>query len=105
MTTTTRYYYAATHHYGIDFGNDFGTLYRFTTKTARDEWVDREQDSEIAFDGNMKTEDITSAAARRHFPVAFRHDVFDDSDCGWVRHDDGRLSYDIWPYCSATYSK
>ena len=102
MTTTTRNYYAAKHTYGVEFGNDFDTLYRFESKSERDEFVDREQNRELAsFNGNMKTDDITSAAARRHFPDAFR--PVDDPDWDWISHADGRLSYDVWPYRSATY--
>ena len=89
-------YYAAAHHYGIDICNDFATLFRFPTRAARDEFIDREQFREAA-SGSIKTETQTRDEARRHFPNAFRlvgddfHDRSDERD--WISHDGGSWSY------------
>ena len=88
-------FYAATHYYGIDIANDFATLYRFTTKAARDKFVDEQQYREAA-SGNIKTETQTYNEARCHFPKAFRmvggfHDVSDKRD--WINHDGGTWAY------------
>ncbi len=62
-----RYYYAALHNYDIRFINDVTTIVRFTSKSARDEWVDSE-----VWDGNFRREAVSRDKARRYVPQAFR---------------------------------
>lgn len=74
-------YYAAKHAYGIEFCNDYMTLFRFATKAERDEFVDSSNFDEAAAYGGYRTEAVTAAEARRHFPRAFReYDYHDEAD-------------------------
>ena len=70
---TTKHFYAAKHYYGIEFGNDYSTLFRFESAKERDEFVD-DSNYEEAASGSIKTEAVTRNEARRHFPNAFRMD-------------------------------
>ena len=74
-------YYAAKHEYGIEFCNDYVTLFRFATKAERDEFVDNANYDEQAAYGGYQTEEVTAAEARRHFPMAFKErDVHYEAD-------------------------
>ena len=66
-------FYAAIHQYGIDFTNDVTSIVRFTSKSARDEFV-----SDEVFDGSYHREAVTRDEARRHFPEAFSLKDFHD---------------------------
>lgn len=88
---TNKNFYAASHHYGVDICNDFATLYRFSTKAERDQFVDEQQDRE-SVTGSIRTEAQTRGEARRHFKNAFRmvgdfHDESDERD--WIPLDNG----------------
>lgn len=79
-------FYAAKHYYGIEFANDYSTLFRFNTKAERDAFVIDSNFDESAT-GAIKTEALTYSEARRHFGNAFRmvgnfHDVSDMRD--WI---------------------
>ena len=80
-------YYAAVHSYGINIANDVHTIYRFDSKKARDEFIDRE-----GWNGSSyHREAVTRDQARRIFPDAFRmvgnsHDRTDMRD--WIEHHD-----------------
>jgi hypothetical protein len=81
---TTKHFYAAEHHHGVEFCNDYSTLFRFATKAERDAYVEVSNFSESA-NGNVKTEAVTRNEARRHFPNAFRmvgdfHEETDERD-------------------------
>lgn len=80
-----RHYYAAAHAYGIEFCNDYATLFRFETKGERDEFVKRENAREAAAYGGYRTESVTRDKARSCFPHAFRivgdfHETADERD-------------------------
>lgn len=81
---TTKHFYAAYHHYGIEVCNDYATLYRFSTKAERDSYVDNENYREAGAYGGYRTEAVTYKEARRHFPNAFKlfdtHDEADERD-------------------------
>ena len=78
------YYYAARHTYSILFCNDYSELFRFTSKSVRDDFVEDANFFE-AQKGGYRTEAVTREEARRHFPNAFRmvgnfHDHVDMRD-------------------------
>ena len=89
-----KHYYAAEHHYGIEFCNDYRWLFRFTSREQRDKYVEDANWEEVSRGGCYQTEAITRAEARRHFPNAFRtvddcgytHDVSDARD--WLKDTD-----------------
>lgn len=91
-------YYAASHYYGVEFCNDYSTLFRFTTKAERDAYVEEANFREAA-NGSIKTEAVTRHEARRHFPNAFRmvgsfHDETDERD--WLKG----ATDTSWYWCS-----
>lgn len=65
---TTKHFYAAKHYYGIEFCNDYSTLFRFESAKERDEFVD-DSNYEESSNGSIKTEAVTRNEARRHFPT------------------------------------
>lgn len=83
----TKHYYAAKHYYGVEFCNDYSTLFRFATAAERDSFVDDCNWKEASAYGGYRTEAVTRAEAQRHFPKAFRlldsHDEADGRD--WVQ--------------------
>lgn len=95
-------YYAAHHTYGVEFCNDYKTLWRFATKAERDEFVEDSNWKEAAAYGGYRTEAVTRAEARRHFPKAFRtldcHDEADERD--WIQGATETSQYwDSWNIC------
>lgn len=95
-----KHYYAAQHYYGIEFCNDYRTLFRFTTAAARDSFVDDCNWKEASAYGGYRTEAVTRDEARERFPLAFRmtemHDVADvrdwldgatDTSSYWDKHN------------------
>lgn len=76
-----RHYYAAAHAYGIEFCNDYRTLFRFTTAAERDAFVEDARFKELG-GGNIRTEAVTRDKARSKFPNAFRTLDFLDGDAG-----------------------
>lgn len=90
-----RRYYAATHAYGIEFCNDYMTLFRFDTRAERDEFVFDSNFREAGAYGGYRTEAVTRDEARRRFPLAFRmtemHDVADERD--WMAGATATSSY------------
>ena len=80
----SRHYYAAHHIYGVEFCNDYGTLFRFDSKAERDEFVEDSNWKEAGAYGGYRTEAVTRSEACRHFPNAFRtleyHDNADERD-------------------------
>jgi hypothetical protein len=77
----TKHYYAAYHRYGIEFCNDFDTLYRFDNKAERDAFVEDINFNEAGLYGGYRTEAVTRSEARRHFPNAFKRlDAHDEAD-------------------------
>lgn len=91
-----RHYYAAGHVYGVEFGNDYGTLFRFETREERDAFVSDRNFDEAA-DGGYKTEAVTRDEARTHFKNAFRtvgdfHDYADERD--WI--EEYGAGYHYW---------
>ena len=77
-----RHYYAATHAYGIEFCNDYRTLFRFDTVAEREAFVESEHFREAAAYGGYRTEAVTRDKARSKFPNAFRTLDFFDGDAG-----------------------
>ena len=65
-------FYAAYHAYDIKFCNDYCTLFRFATKAERDAYVEDANYDESGRYGSYRTEAVTRAEARRHFPNAFK---------------------------------
>ena len=92
----SKHYYAADHRYGIEFCNDYDTLYRFDSKAERDAYVEYSNFNEAGAYGGYRTEAVTRTEARRHFANAFRtfdcHDQTDERD--WLRPDDE--AYEYW---------
>lgn len=80
-------YYAAHHTYGVEFCNDYDTLFRFSTKAERDAYVEDSNFDEAGAYGGYRTETVNYKDARRHFPNAFRmfdlHDEADERD--WMQ--------------------
>lgn len=68
----SKFYYAAEHRYGIEFCNDYDTLYRFTSSSARDAFVEDANWHEVKAYGGYRTESITRKVAVRHFADAFK---------------------------------
>ena len=98
--TTIKHLYAAEHHYGIEFCNDYSTLYRFATKAERDSFVENINFNEAGMYGGYCTEAVTRAEARRHFPNAFKRlDVHDEADeRDW--HESDASAYAYWSTCN-----
>lgn len=82
-----KHYYAAKHYYGIEFCNDYSTLFRFTTAAERDSFVDDCNWKEASAYGGYRTEAVTRAEAQCNFPKAFRllecRDEADERD--WIQ--------------------
>lgn len=107
-----RYYYVASHDYGVEFCNDVHFLLRFPTIQARDQYVD-----DGNWGGKRTYEPVTRERARNICPRAFGDTVTvlevctgrdgadidtaldlmrDDGQYAWVRHADGTQLFDCY---------
>lgn len=83
----SKHFYAAHHAYGIEFCNDYTTLFRFSTKAERDTYVEDSNFSESGAYGSYRTEAVTRNEARSHFPNAFRtfDSHFEADERDWMK--------------------
>lgn len=99
-------FYAVKHYRDVRFCNDYSTLFRFESKSERDDFVYESNFKEAAECCHYKTEAVTRDDARRHFPNAFRmvgdfHDVTDQRD--WLEGATTTSAY--WCFTNINYHR
>ena len=87
MIRKPRHYYAQHMPYGYNTASDGDTLYRFSSKRKRDEWVCEDFEHRGA---------CTRDDAKRWYPMAFSKRLLDYCYCPWTYEGTG-ASFDFKP--------